>query len=198
MAPLIGTRFGRLTVVSVVQHKWPSRSKAVCKCDCGNQSTPYLKRLLRGTTKSCGCLRKKPSGIKDARKSYWSMRQRCLCPYHPSFKYYGGRGITICQRWLDGSDFFLEDMGPRPPGTTLDRKNPTLGYYAANCQWIPKHLQPRNRRNVHRILYQGKYRSLTELADLVGKKRLTLLYRLRHGWTLEEAISQKVGSGRLH
>lgn len=76
--------------------------------------------------------------------SYAAMRQRCLNKNNPNYKYYGGKGITICQRWLDGYQNFLEDMGVRPPNTSIDRIDNDKGYEPDNCWWASPHQQAAN------------------------------------------------------
>lgn len=85
--------------------------------------------------------------IKTKTRYSWSgMKQRCLNPHHPQYKDYGGRGIRVCKRWLNDYEAFLEDMGERPPGMTLDRVDNDRGYFKDNCKWSTRKEQANNRR----------------------------------------------------
>lgn len=83
----------------------------------------------------------------SARRSWYSMKLRCHTPSHPDFKYYGGKGVKVCDRWLESFDNFLEDMGERPPGKTLDRIDSALDYTPDNCRWATSMEQCHNRSN---------------------------------------------------
>ncbi len=114
---LAGERFGRLIAIKRVP--WHARSaRWLCKCDCGQETEAMSQALRLGKVKSCGCYRRdwarKHGGWGTLEHSSWRhMRARCLNPKHKNFRHYGGRGITICDRWNDFS-MFLQDMGPTP------------------------------------------------------------------------------------
>ena len=159
-------KYHRLEVIKEVEPKvYPNGrkiKKVLCKCDCGNEKILFLDAIKRGTTKSCGCLRKesttdfnrrtkKVHGHRQTKntKTYttWlSMKQRCLNPNHTFYSYYGGRNITICDRWKSSFKNFLEDMGERPEGKTLDRINSNGNYEPNNCKWSTSKEQISNRR----------------------------------------------------
>ncbi|MGA3803711.1 hypothetical protein ACI2VC_06880 [Ralstonia nicotianae] len=119
--------------------------------------------------------------------SWQAMRQRCNDENRENFDYYGGRGIKVCDRWASFR-LFLEDMGERPTGHTLDRINPEGDYEPGNCRWIPAEKQAANRRYNHRIAYQGEVLNLAELARRLNVPRGRLLKRLKLGWTHAEII----------
>ena len=150
---LTGKKFGRLIVIEKSSIK-KGKAKWVCLCVCGKQIIAYSTNLLRKNTKSCGCLRKEKTqklkikhGLSSqaAYPSWCDMKQRCNNPEHNAYKYYGGRGITVCDRWLEFENFF-EDMGERPKELTLERKNNELGYFKENCCWATRAEQIHNSR----------------------------------------------------
>ncbi|MFA5132924.1 MAG: hypothetical protein WC444_06385 [Candidatus Paceibacterota bacterium] len=144
---LLGRRFGKLVVLEKINtHKVTSRSAWwKCQCDCGNiteVAARHLKAKLKPKT-DCGCV--KGYSKSGTYISYRSMRNRCLNKNSPDYPKYGGRGITVCGRWLDSFENFSKDMGPRPIGTTLDRKDKLGNYEPSNCKWSTYHEQTLNR-----------------------------------------------------
>jgi hypothetical protein len=159
---LLGKQFNRLTVINRSE---PSRNKCgyalwVCECICGKLTIVTSSRLRKGTTKSCGCLVKDQSPIngKLSRTTHgysrhpsgtygvWAhMKDRCLNPNCEKFKDYGGRGITICKRWLKFQNF-LKDMGEKPKGLSIDRINNDGNYNKRNCRWATPKQQQNNTR----------------------------------------------------
>lgn len=160
---LAGTRFTKLVAISPV--KVPSKQKYrkkgmagwLCKCDCGNKVSVITASLVNGSTLSCGCInraitiqrnkdRKKPYETDTPTyKSWRSMKMRCLVPKATSYQYYGAKGVTICKEWLVYQNF-LNDMGERPKGKTLDRINTFGNYEPSNCKWSTVEEQNRNKR----------------------------------------------------
>lgn len=124
------------------------------------------------------------------------MRDRCLNPKRHNFKFYGGRGITICERW-NVFDHFLGDMGERPPGMTLDRIDNSGPYSPENCRWSSSKEQARNRRSSHLIDYLGETRTLAGWCEELGLEyRPTLLRITVHGWSVERAFTEPLHPSR--
>lgn len=126
-------------------------------------------------------------------QSYKSMLTRCYSVNHISYKYYGAKGIRVCSRWLpenNGFANFLEDMGERPKGKTLDRKRVNGNYTPGNCRWSDRKTQDNNKSSTVRITYKGQTRSLKEWADVLGLKYMTLYYRIqKYGWPVARAFT---------
>lgn len=107
-------------------------------------------------------------------RSWKSMLERCTNRNHKYYFYYGGKGITVCSRWRHSFSSFLADMGVRPDGHTLDRKNGNKGYTKLNCRWASNSVQGRNRSNNHLITWRGKTKTMPEWAEILGIKRNSL------------------------
>ena len=145
-------------------------------------------------------LRKWKIAIKDDPRTYasWAaMRSRCLRPSDPYFYIYGGRGITICERWKYNYDAFYEDMGPRPKNTSIERLDNNQGYDPFNCVWAVCKDQSRNRRNNHLINYEGDKITLTECAEKLGLSIQTLAYRVKQGIPINQKLRGPAQCGSL-
>lgn len=201
---LTGQRYGRLVVLA----QEPETRKGVLRwhvlCDCGTRTSVTSARLRYGITRSCGCLRRellsqrakeRPPKHDPATKptlSVWSgMRQRCENPNSPAFPKYGGRGITVCERWRD-FEKFVEDMGLRPPGMTIERADNDGNYSPENCRWATRAEQNRNKRNNVRLTWNGETKCVAQWAASTGINLGTLWGRIRKGWTIEKALTTPV------
>lgn len=195
---LTGKRFGKLVALRVVGKTKGRHAIWLCRCECGNE-----KRIVRGNlmrSGSCGCVWKAriASGNTKHGKYYspeyrvWaSMIQRCSRKESPGFKNYGARGIDVCQRWRRFDNFYL-DMGQRPQGMTLERKNNDLGYSPENCIWATRASQSRNTRRNRMFTIAGETKCLTDWAAWCGIHYATLTSRLKRGLTFEQAVSHPV------
>lgn len=210
----VGSKFGRLTIESYIDGKGPK--KVVCRCDCGVVKTILRISVVNGNTSSCGCLNlgnikrrnkvdKKTHGLSKT-KLYlvWhNMHRRCYSPTAKDYKYYGGRGITVCDRWQKPAEFgffnFKKDMeGDYSEDLEIDRIEVNGNYSPDNCKWSTRNQQVINRRvmeggfNAKFYTYSNQTLCLSEWARVSGVKLSTLSGRLRAGWDFERAITQPI------
>lgn len=202
MQDVIGKRFGRLVVVEESLPRTNIR-KFHCKCDCGSTTVTGLADLNRGHSTSCGCYRRERSSVvaKSMRTTHglsntptyitWhNMMARCHNPTHVRFADYGGRGIFVCTRWHKFENF-LADMGFRPDGTSIDRRNNNKGYSKSNCYWATESEQQRNKRNIAKHSLSGEMLSVRELAERFSIDRRVIQARLKLGWSVHDAVTLK-------
>jgi len=156
---LVAQKFNKLLVIEIDSSKDRGFGKQlywVCQCDCGKTTSVDSWSLRNNKIKSCGCLRHTYNGG-SLKHGMWQtrtyhtwegMKQRCLNPEATRYPDYGAIGITVCERWLDFKNF-LEDMGERPKGKTLDRIDPFGNYEPSNCRWATPYEQQHNQRRHH-------------------------------------------------
>lgn len=123
--------------------------------------------------------------------SWAKLKQRCLNKNDDYYFNYGGRGITVCNRWLCFSNF-LSDMGIRPEGKTIDRINTNKGYYKSNCKWSTRKEQQNNTRRCVLITHNGVTKNITQWCTFLGMKKATFFYRRQAGLSYEKILSLPV------
>jgi hypothetical protein len=189
-----GEVWGRLTVIR------EEGDKVQCRCECGNEGWFSRKHVRRGHTSSCGCLHRERASVAASAckhgmsrsgtyNSWSSAKARCLNPDHDSFSDYGGRGITMCARWVDSFENFLADMGERPAGMTLERREVDGPYSPENCEWANRLEQTRNRRNTIRVEYQGVIKTLGEWCEELGLKYASAHLMIKNGKSVDRAFA---------
>jgi hypothetical protein len=189
---LAGKTFGKLKVISAGLRKADGAGTSVCLCECGNKKTIRNASLRSGRTRSCGCLTLIHGHFKGhiqsrTYRSWATMIQRCFNPKNPYYYLWGGRGIKVCDRWRKFQNF-LADMGHRPVGKTLDRKDTNGNYEPTNCRWATPLEQARNSRWAKRLTIAGFTGCLSELAEHFGIQPSTMKGRIRMGWPLEQVF----------
>ncbi len=192
---LTGQRFGRLLVLNA---SVPAKSSTrwECRCDCGAIAIIATGNLRHGHTRSCGCLKRDGTGhithglSKTRELRIWQkMIARCHRPEDDHFKYYGARGIYVCDRWRNSVADFYSDMGPRPsPKHSIERKNNDGPYSPDNCRWATHAEQMLNRRNSVMLTYLGKTQNLCLWAKELGLPFKLLQSRNARGWPTEKIL----------
>jgi hypothetical protein len=188
-----GDTYGRWTVIEADMAASTSKHlKWRCRCACGVERSVWGDALRSAASTSCGCYnRERVSEVTSARNfkhglsttpeyaSWQHMVNRCQNPKTDCFENYGGRGITVCDRWATSFENFRADMGPRPSlAHTLDRIDNEKGYSPDNCRWATRRVQLCNRRNARLVSIGGETKTITEWAESLGISRNTLTYRL--------------------
>lgn len=189
---LQGSTFGNLTVVCR-EGRNPSNGNArwKCSCSCGGITIVDSQNLKNGRVRSCGCAYKTHGKSKSPEYFAWAaMVQRCTNSKSASFKYYGGRGITVDESWLKYENF-LKDMGPRPNGKTLDRIDNDGPYCLSNCRWATPKEQASNKRvpvTARLITMNGKTMTVSQWAVERSLNPKVVFRRLYLGWSESKAL----------
>lgn len=202
---ITGQRFGSLVALERAGRS-PGRAGMAlwkCRCDCGTEKTYYSMVLRAGRTSSCGCKQSEAisramtkHGMTRSREfnTWKGMIARTTNPNDPFYETYGGRGIVVCERWKNSFEDFYADMGPRPPGKTLDREDNDKGYEPGNCRWATKEEQALNRRTTLRLHLGGEEVSRREAARRIGINVNALRRWMLMGLTPDEVMAKKKGA----
>jgi len=191
---LTGQRFGRLIVISRGENTKTGQTTWVCKCDCGKNITPQAANIKNNRVRSCGCIRKEQLSARSKLtmtkhglcktpeyKTWGGMFTRCTNKKADSYPAYGGRGISVCERWKS-FDLFLEDMGKRPSHKhSIDRIDPNGNYEPENCRWATLRDQNYNKRNTIFVTHDGESKNIDQWAEIYGIPYKVILRRLNHG-----------------
>lgn len=204
---LSGKRFGRLCV----RRRAENRGKRVhweCACDCGGHAVVASHALTGAKTLSCGCLQAHVAaahcqsmtthGHSKGRASpemraWRSMIARCENTKHSNYHRYGGAGISVCRRWREDFEAFLQDMGIKPSSKhSIDRIDPAEGYGPENCRWATPVEQQNNKRNNVMIAFHGQTLTMANWARETGIPYRTLKDRIRRGWAASRALTEPI------
>lgn len=197
-----GLKYGRLLIL---EDMGGNPKHVRCRCDCGIEKTFKYAHIQEGRTKSCGCLHKelaseRASKMHDAKTTHglsgnrayaiWcGMKQRCGNPKSKFYSCYGGRGIKVCEKWLDSFEAFISDMGFPPRNHTIDRINNNGNYEPTNCRWASRSDQQSNRRVNRLLTFEGRTQTATQWADELSLPRQTIFNRISQNWPIEKILS---------
>jgi len=185
-------------------HRKRSRS-AVFQCECGNKKVIVCDGVKNGHTTSCGCFQRELNVARSTTHghksrmtpsseylSWTNLKKRCLDSSNTAYPDYGGRGITVCDRWKNSFQAFLDDMGTKLPGMEIDRINNDGNYEKSNCKWSTRTEQARNKRDNRNMEWNGEVHCLSEWAEITGVSRSALENRVNRGWSVEKALTTPV------
>lgn len=197
------TRFGRLSVIGEAS---PYRNEktgrdyrmALCRCDCGTEKRVSPSKLVHGVIVSCGCYAAERASKNNRTHGLtgtpewvcWvAMKGRCFNPKAQGYENYGGRGITVCDRWRGSFEAFLEDMGARPSlDHSIERNDVNGNYEPGNCRWATSLEQGSNKRNNRLVEVRGQKMTLAEACRLSQLNRNSILARIEGGMAVEDAL----------
>lgn len=200
MKNLTGKKFGRLTAVKKIGIDKRGQAIWLCKCECGNTIETITNRLTMGKTKSCGCLaleNKRNLHITHGKSHtrlnsiYRKMKQRCYNPHNPAFKYYGGKGILICEEWLKDFDnfYYWAIQNGYNDSLSIDRIDVNGNYEPQNCRWADDKTQARNTTHCRYVRYKGETKTLSEWCEVLCLNYATINQRLNKlKWSVQRAF----------
>lgn len=184
-----GLRFGRLKVTKMAGKTGDHKINWHVRCDCGGVTIVPGSNLTQGATQSCGCLQRERTSKANFKhgdaqsvlnNKWFRMKRRCLNPKDKRYAAYGGRGITICEEWMDYVNFqqWAKDSGYED-GLSIERINNDGNYEPSNCRWIPMIEQSKNTRKSHKVTFKGRTQILADWAREIGIGQSTLQIRLK-------------------
>lgn len=200
-----GSRFGKLTILQAGVGHRDGAVIDLARCDCGGVVVPKRNEVVRGYVISCGCVpstKEKPKKRKLRCRGglsthplyqnvYKPMIRRCTCPTDKEYHNYGGRGIKVCQRWLDSFQAFLDDVGPRPEGYQLDRADNDGDYSPENARWATRRENMNNKRGSIKVKLGDKTVSIRDIAEESGLSYEKIYDRVKRGVTGDKLMSGK-------
>lgn len=210
---LVGRQFGRLKVTAfagtAVAPRGTKSSTWHCLCSCGRATVVRGSDLVHGKQVSCGCRKREPWRVSHGHtrgrnhtaeyRAWASAKKRCCNQKEPNYQSYGGRGIRMCDRWLDSFEAFLADMGPKPDGRagkrpiySLDRIDVNGHYEPGNCRWATRDQQFSNLRKTRRVEVGGESLTVAEAARRHGISPFVVYGRLNNGWDATRALTEPV------
>ena len=214
---LIGKKFNRWTVIERASNGNANQIRWLCKCDCGNTKIVIEQSLKNGRSKSCGCFLKEEArkrcfeskrflkhGLSKDKKYarimniYQGMKDRCYKPTKSNYLYYGGRGIKICEEWLDKENglmkFYIWAINNGyEDNLTIERIDKNGNYSPDNCKWATFEEQANNKRNNHLITYNGETHTIAEWSKILNIPYCTLFDRLKRKYDIKKVFNKSIG-----
>jgi hypothetical protein len=198
----IGQQIGNCIYIGDAYSNQNWQRFAKFRCVCGKEFVANLQKVKRGHTKSCGCLlagknadRLTTHGMTETKEynSWVNIIQRCTNVEHKRYQEWGGRGIKVCDRWLESFENFFEDMGKAPSSLhSIDRLNNDKDYYKENCAWHTTKQQANNRKSNIKITYNGETKTLMEWCEVLGLEYTRVRQRIKKlNWSVEKAFSKQ-------
>lgn len=206
-----GQIVGNCTYINEVEGIKGQRA-ALFECKCGEKFIARIRGVVKGSNKWCkecglkiksaqGIINGTTHGMKNdiAYKIWKGMKKRCYNKNDINYKYYGAKGIKVCDRWLNSFENFYQDMGPRPSKEyTIERDDNNKGYEPSNCRWLHKSLQTSNQSSNIVVTYKGKTQNVSAWAREIGINYYTLINRIsRKNWPIERALTEKVRKNKF-
>ncbi len=207
---LEGKRIGKLKVIKRIENSKNGQSRWLCECECGNEKIISSGMVSDKRAKMCcnECMGKRKyihvngklyymHGMKNTPlyKIWASMKIRCQNKCANRYERYGGRGITICHEWTNENGFMnfynWAIKNGYKDGLSLDRINVNGNYEPSNCRWITMKEQQNNKSNNHLLTYNGKTQTISQWEEETGIKYATIYARLKYGWSVERALTEK-------
>ena len=194
-----GQVFHRLT--AVCRHHKVKSGNVIwkCRCECGSITYASATQLRSGGRVSCGCYQREQQKVavtthgmsnSGTYRSWSSMLSRCGNPKAPDYSRYGGRGIVVCNAWIESFENFLNDMGERPYLHTIGRIDCNAGYDKKNCRWESREQQAQNRSNTVWLSFNGETMPLSVLARRCGVSAGTITRRLKRGFSVDDSVKK--------
>ncbi len=191
--------------MKVIEYRGIKNNKSLwlCECSCIDKKLFLVNKSLNiKNSMSCGCMRATKVSVANTThgmtnttefESWHQMKSRCCNPKNKDYHNYGGRRITVCERWLESFENFFLDMGPRPePEYSIDRIDVNGNYCPENCKWATKREQANNKRKTRKIEYNGQTYSLSQFCEIFNVIRSTFTQRLDIGWPIEKAMKPTI------
>ena len=202
---LDGQRFGRLVAVRREKHSNYTATFYLCKCDCGCEKLIRAAALRAGRVLSCGCLlkdfivkTKKTHGLTNSKeyKAWNDMKNRCYNKKVRNYTRYGGRGIKVCERWLNSFENFFADVGTKPtPKHSIERRDNNQSYSPENCYWATLEEQANNKERSLRIVYQDRKATLAHWSRILNLNYKSTWNRIyKDGWSVEKAFATSINT----
>lgn len=195
---LLGNKFGMLTVIKSYKRVFLKPPIVQCICDCGTIKDIDVRSLLKKQIKSCGCMSSEGSKNRFTTHNlsktveyriYYGIKKRCYNTKDKKYADYGGRGIVMCDRWLNSVGLFIKDMGRRPSNKhSIDRIDVDGDYSPSNCRWVLKSVQMNNKRNNVYIEYLGYNLTVAIWCKILNINPRPIYSRIKKGWNKIDAL----------